>query len=87
LHEITVNSQGYLNPFSRIVGGPKTPSHPKFLENIVILCFERRFSKQNSVIRQHGFAIQFSKSFGNHSRRHGGFGGLNPPKKLQMPQN
>ena len=23
----------------------------KFLENIVILCFERRFSKQNSVIR------------------------------------
>jgi len=24
---------------------------PKLLENIVILCFERRFSKQNSVIR------------------------------------
>jgi len=24
---------------------------PKVLENIVILCFERRFSKQNSVIR------------------------------------
>jgi len=24
---------------------------PKFLENIVILCFERRFSKQNIVIR------------------------------------
>jgi len=24
---------------------------PKFLENIVILCFERRFSKQNAVIR------------------------------------
>jgi len=24
---------------------------PKFEENIVILCFERRFSKQNSVIR------------------------------------
>jgi len=23
---------------------------PKFLENIVILCFERRFPKQNSVI-------------------------------------
>ena len=23
----------------------------KFLENIVILCFERRFSEQNSVIR------------------------------------
>ena len=27
------------------------PRPPKFLENIVILCFERRFSKQNSVIR------------------------------------
>jgi len=26
-------------------------SPPKVLENIVILCFERRFSKQNSVIR------------------------------------
>jgi len=24
---------------------------PQFLENMVILCFERRFSKQNSVIR------------------------------------
>jgi len=24
---------------------------PKFVENIVILCFESRFSKQNSVIR------------------------------------
>jgi len=24
---------------------------PKFFENIAILCFERRFSKQNSVIR------------------------------------
>jgi len=24
---------------------------PRFLENIVILCFKRRFSKQNSVIR------------------------------------
>ena len=32
-------------------GGPKGPSSPKILENIVILCFERRFSKQNSVIR------------------------------------
>jgi len=31
--------------------GPKGPCHPQFLENITILCFERRFSKQNSVIR------------------------------------
>ena len=27
------------------------PCPPKFLENIVILCFEKRFSKQNRVIR------------------------------------
>jgi len=32
-------------------GGPKGPCTPKFLENVVILCFERNFSKQNSVIR------------------------------------
>jgi len=32
-------------------GGAKGAMPPKFLENIVILCFERRFSKQNSVIR------------------------------------
>jgi len=42
-------------------GGPKHRSSqgrakgamppPKFVENIVILCFERRFSKQSSVIR------------------------------------
>jgi len=31
--------------------GAKGPSPPKFLEHIVILYFERRFSKQNSVIR------------------------------------
>jgi len=32
-------------------GEPKGPFPPNFLENIVILCFERRFSEQNSVIR------------------------------------
>jgi len=32
-------------------GWAKGPCPPKFLENIVILCFERRFFKQNSVIR------------------------------------
>jgi len=32
-------------------GGAKGPCPPKSLENIVILCFEKRFSKQNSVIR------------------------------------
>ena len=30
--------------------GAKGAMPPKFLENMVILCFERRFSKQNSVI-------------------------------------
>jgi len=32
-------------------GGQRGHAPPKFLENTVILCFERRFSKQNSVIR------------------------------------
>jgi len=32
-------------------GGKEVMTPQKFLENIVILCFKRRFSKQNSVIR------------------------------------
>jgi len=32
-------------------GGQSGHGPPKFLENLVILCFERGFSKQNSVIR------------------------------------
>ena len=42
--------------------GPKGPCPPPiFLEHIVILCFERRFSKQNSVVRLKSniFASQF----------------------------
>jgi len=35
----------------RSQGGVKGSMPPKCLEHIVILCFERRFSKQNSVIR------------------------------------
>jgi len=31
-------------------GGERGNSPPKFLENIVIFCFERRFPRQNSVI-------------------------------------
>ena len=31
--------------------GSRGTMPPTFLENIVILCFESRFSKQNSVIR------------------------------------
>jgi len=34
-----------------VARGVKGAITPKFLENIVILCFERPFSKQNSVIR------------------------------------
>jgi len=37
---------------------------PKFLENIVILCFERRFSKQNSVIRLKSSILAPPKFFG-----------------------
>jgi len=33
------------------LGGQGVMSVARFLENIVILCFERHFSKQNSVIR------------------------------------
>jgi len=35
----------------RSQGGAKGAIPSPFLENVVILCFERRFSKQNSVIR------------------------------------
>ena len=43
----------YVFIFTRIgvARRPKGPCPPKFLENMVILCFERRFSKQNRVIR------------------------------------
>jgi len=37
----------------------------KFLENIVILCFERRFSKQNSVIRVKSNILAQKKFFGS----------------------
>jgi len=37
--------------YRRSQGVPKGPCSQKILENIVILCFERRFSEQNSVIR------------------------------------
>ena len=38
-------------PHIGVARGAKEPCPPKFFENIVILCFERRFSKRNSVIR------------------------------------
>ena len=35
----------------RCQGWAKGTMPPQFLENIVILCFEKRFSEQDSVIR------------------------------------
>ena len=40
-----------VDPIGVARGGAKGALSPQFLENIAILCFERRFSKQNSVIR------------------------------------
>jgi len=37
---------------------------PKFLEYIVILCFERRFAKQNSIIRLKSNILPRPKIFG-----------------------
>ena len=45
-------------------GGPKGPCPPKFLETIVILCFERRFSKQNIVIRLQSHILAPDKFLG-----------------------
>jgi len=46
-------SEGWGAKHRRSQGGGKgAMPPPKFLVNIVILCFERPFSKQNSVIRQ-----------------------------------
>jgi len=44
-------------------GGQKRPCPPKFLENIVIFCFERRCSRQNSVIRLKSNILAPSKFF------------------------
>ena len=38
---------------------------PKCLENIVTLCFEKRFSKQNSVIRLKSYTLTPPKFFGH----------------------
>jgi len=38
-------------------GGRRGHALPKFLENIVILCFERCFSIQNSVIRLKSYIL------------------------------
>jgi len=40
-----------LLPTIGVARGQRGQVPPTFLEHIVILCFERRFSKQNSVIR------------------------------------
>jgi len=48
----------------RSQGGPKGPWPPKFLENIVILYFEKRFSKQNGVIRLKSNVLPTAKCLG-----------------------
>ena len=66
-----------LPPFWKVWGQyPRSPAHrrsqggqrgrepPIFLENIVILCFERRFSKQNSVIRLKSNILPPTQIFG-----------------------
>jgi len=50
----------------RSQGAPRGPWLPlRFFENIVILCFERRFSKQNSVIRLKSNILAPKKIFGS----------------------
>jgi len=46
---------------TRSQGGKGAMASSKFLENIVILCFERRFSKQNSVIRMKSYTLASPK--------------------------
>jgi len=45
-------------------GGERGHGPPKCLENIVILCFERRFPKQNSVIHLKSSILAPKKIFG-----------------------
>ena len=45
-------------------GAKRTMASPKSLENVVILCFERRFSEQNSVIRLKSNILAPPKFFG-----------------------
>jgi len=47
-----------------IARGGQRSHAPKFLESIVILCFESRFSKQNSVIRLKSNIFAPAKFFG-----------------------
>jgi len=48
----------------RSQGGPKGPCPPKFFDDVVIFCFERSFSKQNSVIRQKSNILAAPQFFG-----------------------
>jgi len=45
-------------------GGQRGHGPPKCLENMVILCFERRFPKQNSVIHLKSSILAQKKIFG-----------------------
>jgi len=54
-----------LRRHTRSQGWVKGAILPKFLENIVILCFERRFYKQNSVNRLKSNILSPPKFFGS----------------------
>jgi len=47
----TIHRKLFTPGHRRSQGDQRGHAPPTFLENIVILCIERRFSKQNSVIR------------------------------------
>jgi len=66
-------------------GGPKRPCPPKFLENIAILCFERRFSKQNSVIRLQSNILPLQKFLAPPSFWAGYATGHEKPQSIKRP--
>jgi len=51
IHYKSLLTRVYDHAHRRSQGGKGAMPPPKFLEDIAILCFERRFFKQNSVIR------------------------------------
>jgi len=54
-------------------GGQKDYGTPRFFENIVILCFEKRFSKQNSVNRLKSYILPTPQIFGLATPLYGGW--------------
>ena len=57
-----------------VAWGAKGAVAPKYLENIVILCFERRFSKQNSVIHLQSNIVPPLNFWAGYATSRAGFG-------------